>query len=283
MGKEGNAVLVFIDESGQPRPTDSSTHPVILAVCVKECDMRTLTRVLFALRKNHLGGLTLSKEEEEGKGVAFLNRRSLTQMAAKREYVESLFEFLRDFDLHTFGITMERPEKVPYEGTETLPTQYRWLLERIQRFMENEHPEHWALPIFDTRDPVQNRVLSESFTGYMARSSEGRAMHRIIPSPLFVDSSITPGIQIADLFAYVVRLNEEHGLYQTRAIKDSYLSAIKRYANIVKSKTINYPAEEGEAEEGFIWYGLSTMPASKFEFEPPSKRVSLAEDLSDAL
>jgi hypothetical protein len=276
-------MLVFIDESGHPRPTDSSTHPVILAVCIKESDMQRLTRALFAMRRNHLSGLTLSKEEQEGKGVAFLNRHSLTKMTAKREYVESLFEFLRDFDLHVFGITMERPQKLPYEGAETLPCQYRWLLERIERFMENEHPDHCALPIFDTRDPVQNRVLSESFTGYMARNSEGRGMRHIIPSPLFVDSSITPGIQIADLFAYVIRLNEEHGLYQQRAIKDPYFSAIKRYANIVKSKTINYPAEEGEAEEGFIWYGLSSMDASKFDYAPPSKRASLADDLSSAL
>jgi hypothetical protein len=269
-------MLVFIDESGHPRPSDASTHPVILAVCIRESEIGTLTRALFSLRKSHLAGLTLTKQEQEGKGVAFLNRRSLTHIAAKREYVESLFEFLRDFPLHAFGITMERPDKVPYESVETLPTQYRWLLERIERFMENEHPEHWALPIFDTRDPVQNRLLSESFTGYMARSAEGRAMHRIIPSPLFVDSSITPGIQIADLFAYVIRLNEENALYQTRAITDAYFSAIKRYANIVKSKTINYP---DEVQEGFIWYGLSSMPASKFEFGPPAKRPILADDL----
>jgi Protein of unknown function (DUF3800) len=274
-------MLVFIDESGHPRPTDASTHPVILAVCIKESDMRTLTRALFSLRRNHLSSLTLTKEEQEGKGVAFLNRRSLTQITAKREYVESLFEFLRDFDLHTFGITMERPDKVPHESAETLPCQYRWLLERIERFMENEHPEHFALPIFDTRDPVQNRMLSESFTGYMARSAEGRAMHRIIPSPLFVDSAITPGIQIADLFAYVIRLNEEHGLYSTRAIQDPYFSAINRYVNIVKSKTINYPAEEGEVAD--VWYGLSSMPASKFDFGPLAKQESLTDDLSGAL
>lgn len=274
-------MLVFIDESGHPRPSDASTHPVILSVCIKESDMRTLTRALFSLRKTHLSGLTLTKEEQEGKGVAFLNRRSLTQISAKREYVESLFEFLRDFDLHTFGITMERPDRVPYESAATLPTQYRWLLERIERFMENEHPTHWALPIFDTRDPSQNRLLSESFTGYMARSTEGRAMQRIIPSPLFVDSSITPGIQIADLFAYVIRLNEENSLYQTRAITDPYFSAIKRYVNIVKSKTINYPAEEGEADEGFIWYGLSTMPATRFDYGPPARRATAADDSLD--
>lgn len=71
---------------------------------------------------------------------------------------------------------------MPYESAATLPTQYRWLLERIERFMENEHPTHWALPIFDTRDPGQNRLLSESFTGYMARSTEARTPLQIAGS-----------------------------------------------------------------------------------------------------
>jgi hypothetical protein len=65
--------------------------------------------------------MKLSKEEQEGKAVVFLNRRSILDHTAKREFVESLFEFLRDFDLTVFGIIMERPEKPPYEGIETLP------------------------------------------------------------------------------------------------------------------------------------------------------------------
>ena len=266
-------MLVFIDESGHPRPNDDATHPVLLAVCIREADMRALESRLFALRRTHLASLTLSKEEKEGKAVVFLNRRSLTRIVAKREYVDSLFEYLRDFDLHVFGITMERPSKMPWEGVETLSAQYRWLLERIERFMENEHPAHFAIPVFDTRDPGTNLRLSESFTGFMARNTQGRSMRHLMPSPLFADSALTPGIQIADLFAYTIRLNEEHKLYQMRDIKDAYLSAIRRYANIVKSKTINY-----EDEDGVMQYGLRSMDATKFDYEPPSPRRSDDDD-----
>ncbi len=76
-------MLVFIDESGHPRPSDASTHPVLLATCIKESDMRTLEARLFALRRNHLSGLTLSKEEREGKAVEFLNRRAITNVVSK--------------------------------------------------------------------------------------------------------------------------------------------------------------------------------------------------------
>lgn len=263
-------MLVYFDESGHPRPSDPTTRPVILAVCVKEKDAGRLIRALFSLRRTHLGTLRLTKEEREGKASALLNRRSLIKLPEKREYAESLFSWLRDFDLTAFGIVMERPAKPPYAGPDILNTQHRWLLERIDRFMEREHPDEMAIPIFDGQDPVSNRNFADCFTAFMARSKAGRAMQHVVPSPLFVDSSLTPGIQIADSFAYVTRLNYEHNLH-AGAPKDPYLSAIRRYSGIVREKTINY-----ERENGLNWYGISTMDSSKFLYERPD--IVMADD-----
>jgi len=254
----------LIDESGHPRPTDQSTRPVILAACVRESDAGRLTRALFSLRQTKLGRLQLSKDEREGKAAALLNRRSLTRVPEIREYVDSLFEWLRDFDLTVFAIVMQRPAKPLYEGPEFLNTQHRWLLERIDRFMEREHPKAMAIPIFDGQDPTNNLRFSDCFTSFMARTQAGRAMQHIVPSPLFVDSSLTPGIQIADTFAYVTRMSYEHRL-ASGSVADPYLSAIQRYWNIVRSKTRDY---ERGAE--YTWYGIATMDSSKFIFEAPA-------------
>lgn len=269
-------MLVFIDESGLPHPKDAATHPVLLAVCLKEANMRLLERRLFALRRTHLAGLSLSKEEQEGKAVEFLNRRALLKMPPKREYVDSLFEFLRELDFHVFGIVMDRPTRTPWAGRETLSAQFRWLLERIERFMEIEYADHYAIPVFDNGAPGQDRLFSQSFTGFMARNFQGKTMNHLMPSPLFADSALTPGIQVADLFAYVVRLNEEHELYRGRDQKDPYLSAIRRYANIVKSKTRDY-----EDDDGVMQYGIRHMDASKFDYGPPSARRSSSSGSSD--
>jgi len=215
------------------------------------------------LRRTHLGGLTLTKEEREGKAIALLDRRSLTKLPSKREYAESLFAWLRDFDLKVFAMVMERPQHQPYEGPDFLNTQHRWLLERIDRFMEREHPDQMAIPIFDGQDPTNNERFSDCFSNFMARTRIGRSMQHIVPSPLFVDSSLTPGIQIADVFAYVTRLNYEQKLH-LGAVSDPYLSAVRRYAAIVRDKTINYDRGNGQ-----FWYGISTMDANKFQYEAP--------------
>lgn len=258
-------MLAFIDESGHPRPRDPTSRPVILAVMVKESDVGRLMRVMFGLRRSLLGGLQLTTAEQEGKAVHFLNRRAITKSRAKREFVESMFDFLRDFELTIFAIVMERPTEMPYQGRDFLQKHYRWLLERIDRCMEREHPAYMALPIFDGQDPRSNKIFADSFTGFMAKSDAGRALQHIVPTPLFVDSSLTPGIQVADWFAYVIRLHYEQSLYQRTGISDPYLSAIKRYAGIVRTKTTNYEWDDGAG----TWYGISTMDATKFVYRGP--------------
>lgn len=186
---------------------------------------------------------------------------------------------VNDADVTVFAMVMERPEKAPYEGPELLQCQHRYLLDRIERFMAEEHPTHMALPIYDNLDPAQTRIFAASFNSFMSKSNAGRAMQHIVPSPLFVDSSLTPGIQIADRFAYVLRLYEENQLQRQGIIGDAYLATIKRYARVVWPKTRNY-----DRGDGFIFHGISRIAATRFDYElPASMAAGLVEDNEAAL
>ena len=229
---------------------------------------------MFAIKKSLLGKITLTKDEAEGKAVHFPNRRAVLNSVAKREYVETVFDRLRDYDLATFAIVMERPAKPPYSAPNVLQVQHQRLLLRIDKFMEKEHPNHFAIPVFDGQDPTNNQRFSDCFTSFMARHQTGKAMTHVVPSPLFVDSYLTPGIQIADLFAYVIRLDFENGLSQNNLVSDPYFSTIKRYAKVVRQKTLNF-----EREDGGPLHGISTMDATKFIYEAP--HALPADDLSE--
>lgn len=257
-------MLVFLDESGHPRPTDNTKRPVLLATCIREENVGRLARAMFAKRKALLSGFRLTDEEREGKAVHFLNRRALSKGVAKREFAESMFDYLREFELAVFAIVMERPDRMPYEGPGVIQTQYKWLFERIESFMEEKYPEYMAIPVFDNLDPGSTRKLADRFTRFMVRSDAGRAMRQIVPTPLFVDSAVTHGIQIADWFAYVIRIHEEHELHKQTTISDPYLATINRFAKIVQSKTVNF--DEGD----FTRYGICTMDADKFIYKKPA-------------
>ncbi len=43
-------MLTFIDESGYPRPTDSTKNPILLGVCVHENDIKPITNQIYKLK-----------------------------------------------------------------------------------------------------------------------------------------------------------------------------------------------------------------------------------------
>lgn len=266
--------MVYIDESGHPRPSDPTTRPVILAVCVHERDAGRLIRRLFSLKRGFLEGLHLSKGEQEGKAVHFLNRRALLHSDEKRAYADALFDFIGEADLAIFAIVMERPPRLPYDGQDYLQPQFRWLLERVERFMENDHPKEFAIPIFDGQDPASNQKFADCFTGFMTKSAAGRGMQHIVPNPLFVDSYLTPGIQIADVCAYVLRICYERNLFADLSVFEPYLAKIKRFGTTIRGKTIDYPKDDGGS-----WRGITTMDAGRFQYDRPV----VAGDATDEL
>ena len=55
-------MLTFIDESGYPRPTDSTKNPILLGVCIHENDIKPITNQIYKL-KSEYAELTKQKSE----------------------------------------------------------------------------------------------------------------------------------------------------------------------------------------------------------------------------
>jgi hypothetical protein len=90
------------------------------------------------------------------------------------------------------------------------------------------------------------------FNSFLYRSQEGRAMTNITDAPFFVDSRITAGIQIADMAAGCIRIYEENNLFRGVPQQDAFLSAIRRYYNILEEKTIDQQDSDGYPRRGFF-------------------------------
>ncbi len=209
-------------------------------------------------------------EGTRGKGFRADESACAHEEPAKREFSEAFFDRLRDFPLTTFAVVTDRPTRTPYDGTDSLQTHHRYLLERVNLFMERDFPDDLALLVYDNLDPGTAANFAASLDAFMERGG-GKSLTHIVPSALFSDSEFTPGVQVADRFAYAVRINEEEKLHQQSVISDPYLSTIKRYASIIRTKTRNY--ELPEVAEGFVSYGISTIGADKLLYEPPADRA----------
>ncbi len=229
----------FIDESGYPHPNDSSTRPVVVAVCIEEEDSRLVSGRLHALKRD-----LLKRERMELKGVNLLNRRTYRR---KPDYVSFLEEFfgdlLNNLPITVFGVVMQAPFEEQANEDELLPNRFRYLVQRIQLLAEEK--DKMTAIMFDGSANLYGGI-GWQFNSFLYRSEEGRACDRITDAPSFVDSQTSAGIQIADMVASVLRQYQEAELYRTPPLAgDTYLYAIRRWYSIIEQKSRDLVSHDG--------------------------------------
>ena len=228
-------LFAFIDESGHPHPNDASTRPVLASVCVRADRLRSLNTELFRLKRDILGENQFSME---AKASELITRGTMRRSPEKREFVESFFDLCRNFPLTVFAIVMERPTSPPPKDRTFLPMPFRFILQRINGLVELEPDIDLAAVLFDGDGSQYNRI-SERFSNWLFRSASGISLNHLAETPFFVDSKFTPGIQVADMVAGVIRIYQENRLNDRVPTGDSFLSAISRYYDVVSQKSID--------------------------------------------
>lgn len=251
-------MLVFIDESGHPIPTDNTERPVLLGVCIKETDIREINNYIHKAKIDVYG-----KSDVEIKATNLINRKILNDKYSNNKlFLDKIMNFISYLNFKVFAIIMERPDFKPFHEDGILPKQYYYMLKKIEFFCENyNYP--MALIIFDEQDRNTDYKISIAFYNFLYQSKLGKTFKKILEVPLFTNSKITTGIQLADLMAGIVRHYYESGLNKHKPAND-FESLLCKLFNIVKSKTENLI----EKSTGFVEYGFFEMSKYKFQKSP---------------
>ena len=244
--------FVFMDESGHPHPNDGSHRPVLVSVCFDARHLKLLNTELFKL-KNRI--LRRGSFEFEAKAKKLITPGTFRNRPEKHEFVESFFDLVRNLDVVIFAEIMERPTRPPAVHPDFLPMQFRHQLYRVNRLLELESNEELAAIMFDGNG-TQFGGIAIRFSNWLYRSRGGQSLTHIANSPFFVDSKVTPGIQVADMAASVIRQYEERELFRGITSGDSYASSIVRYHRILQEKTRDLDSPQGE---DFVWHGFNRM------------------------
>jgi len=197
-------VLVFIDESYE-RPSDPNPKSTFSAVLVEEGKYREFDKNLFEI-KRHFWKVT-SPHELELKGRLLLTERALN-LPKNREFVEQVIALAREVGCVFFAVIQDGAFPLASQE-DRLPNLYRGLVRRVNTFMSTHKPEEQALFFFDGIDQKTNRKVAVSFNNFMYRHGMGQTSKNVLPTPFFCDSEVSPGIQMADVFAYCV--NQRYG------------------------------------------------------------------------
>ena len=251
-------VFFFIDESGHPHPNDPTTRPVLGAVGLPIQSSRDLARQIHNLKRDILKDVA-PEHEEKYKSASIFNQRTFRRQRHKWEYLESVFELAVNFPVMSVFIVMERPDRPVAWPEAHLPMHIRRLLHRLQGHMANERSGGKGILVFDSQSHKADRRQSVAIASFMFQHYEGRLWQDLVETPMFVESSITPGIQIADYFVSCVR--QYHQMKDDpHSTSPEYGRALKRLHGAVQRTVYDYDDNEGNK-----WWGEYFMPSRWFD------------------
>ncbi len=81
---------------------------------------------------------------------------------------------------------------------------YELLLERIEHYLAEYHPNHQGLIVIDDTQRQLNRAVALKHAFFQREGNINVRFHHIVEYPFFTESTLSNGIQLADLCGYNV-------------------------------------------------------------------------------
>ncbi|GMV89245.1 MAG: hypothetical protein AMXMBFR81_21760 [Chthonomonas sp.] len=220
-------MLVFIDESYK-QDDSGRIHHALAGFGIQEAQYRKLVAIVHQIKEKYFESADgLSREQltelrtlriacsGEPRRAELKASKLLTDKAAEFHIktgraqsimlVEELLDQVQSLDGVVFGVLSE-PEHVDQiqKPGQFLPIQLRALMERVELWMRESHPQGYANLVLDAINDRTSRELNTCTSDYLFRSKDGRGMRHIVPTLFWVDSDSTPGSQVADIMAHVL-------------------------------------------------------------------------------
>ncbi len=202
-------MLVFLDETFRTHKRTGVPFGALMGVGIPEDAYSAFQRDWFGLCKPYFGSVL--KEEHPVHGKDLLTATTLRLMA-ERGYTAhwSLAEdILNDAcrrGFRVFGVVCFRSEFQSFVCADEskLDLTFRYLFERIDRYMRQQFPGRFAKMVFDDRGFATNVKNGRAANNFFLRSPVGMSYDTIIKTMLHGVSKNNVGLQLADLVSTVV-------------------------------------------------------------------------------
>jgi len=237
-------MILFVDESGKLEPGSDVEYPTNLGIVLEKSNLVRLHEGVFQVKKTLCGELYDAFKElqhtdlpidwrayKRKKGdklgelaghtiPGFLRSPVFFELKGREllnEYVISRFSKIifpaisdlinlsEELGVRVFATVAQKPNEIIKESFNRW---YTYLLERVNKYVkekcEDEKKEIFCTLVFDNIGPKEDKELAKQFWGFRFGHHKGKEMTFLLPTIFFADSSITPGLEIADCFAYII-------------------------------------------------------------------------------
>ena len=152
------AMLVYVDESYKP-PGTTNCKSTFAAVSMREDRYRAFDVEFFRLKRYFFKITEPFQLELKGRLLLSGDKIGLPR---NREFIRQLMALMREFGVVPFAVVQPGSFQLSALKPDLLPTLYRGVLRRVDRYMQERFPKYHGILFFDGIDhgTNQKRVFS---------------------------------------------------------------------------------------------------------------------------
>lgn len=198
-------MLFFTDDSWQT--IDGNSVGALGGIALAADRYNDFCSAFYGIKKNVLRAQELSDSEIKGQTAfakAAFKRQVLHGDSHWLEAMDKLFNCLARFNAKAFGIWTTEPTLLTLRNPQSteLSKPYKQMLFDFRAYMQNEAPSRLATLNFDLRGVREDEAAARAIQNFLVRTRGGWRDH-FIQVPNFTVSSVSPGLQVADVVAYL--------------------------------------------------------------------------------
>ncbi len=196
----------YIDESGSTHPhsipIENGQTPVftLSSLAVHEQTWRELDRQYLYLKREffpkEIGTKRAEYHEVKGNYLISPAHRDSKRNA---EFLRRVLRLCDSLGVKAFSISFLKNHENPASAKSMYSLALQYLVERLHLHLETSPGENQGLIIVDERSRELDRDVAQSHLSFLFGNPTGRTFYMMVEAPLFADSKLTAGIQIADI------------------------------------------------------------------------------------
>lgn len=236
--------IFYVDEAGgadrHSLPISDTPTPIftLSAIAFSLEQWRPRDRELLALKRHFFPDLlattTKRPEEWEAKGRSLIAPHN-AESERRQAFIARILRYLVNYSATCFAVTFIKNPVRPMRPHNMYTQGLQLLVERFSKFI-TEHPDYeQGIMICDSRMKGisgNDIAVARSHMSYIFGNENGMQCKNIVEAPLFADSRLTVGLQVADIVASIIYANHYHQYLHGNEGAIDYSHAVKYWERI---------------------------------------------------
>lgn len=199
---------MYVDESGVPEIKDNTKFFVASGAVFHEKELETMKKLIIEFKNNNFTGKLDGAELHvhdiyKGKNVFYgLSKQQ------KYDLLDNVYSTIEKLDLTIITIAIDKTKlKIKYPHYKIAETAYKFLIERFDKFL-GEKDNKGVIRIDRTTNDQEIKLnkrdcdILQIVNAIRKYGTGWQTISHIVEEPLFYNSSMRKGLQVADAIAY---------------------------------------------------------------------------------